>query len=78
MNKTPQEITDYKQQWLPGHPVRLHSDLEDKGRTWCKRCLDKWEWHYKRHTNIYEHTFYFESIYAAQNFAMEMGRFANL
>lgn len=77
MNKTPQEITDYKQQWMPGHSVRLHSDLEDKGRTWCKRCLDRWEWHLKKHTDVYEHTFYFENIYAAQNFEMEMGRFAN-
>ena len=28
-------------------------------------------------TAVYEHTFHFENIYAAQNFEMEMGRFAN-
>jgi hypothetical protein len=28
-------------------------------------------------TDVYEHTFHFEDIRAAQNFAMEMGKYAN-
>jgi len=74
---TPQEIFEYKQSWLPGHTVRLHSDVVDRGKTWCKRQCEKYEWSCTTWTNVYEHTFRFENIYAAQNFEMEMGRYAN-
>jgi len=74
---TPQEIFEYKQSWLPGHTVTLHSDVVDRGKTWCKRQCEKYEWSCTTWTGPYEHTFHFENIYAAQNFEMEMGRYAN-
>lgn len=74
---TPQEIADYKLKWLPGHSVRLHSDLTDQGKTWCKRLVDKQSWSFTSWTAPYEHTFHFEDIQAAQNFEMEFGNFAN-
>jgi len=70
---TPQEIFEYKQRWMPGYPVRLHSDLRSRGKDWCKK-LDKWEWNFKQYTNNYEDTYYFENIYASQNFEMEHSR----
>lgn len=74
---TPQQIDDYKRQWMPGYTVRLHSDLESQGKEWCKRQLGKEAWHFNKWTNVYEHTFLFENIMAAQNFEMEFGSFAN-
>ena len=74
---TPQQISDYKQKWLPGHSVRLHSDLTDIGKTWCKRQVSRECWSFTAWTDVYEHTFRFEDIKAAQNFEMEFGRFAN-
>lgn len=73
---TPQEAFKYKLRWMPGHGVKLHSDLLDKGIGWCKANVSKECWTYKRHTNVYEHTFRFEDIKAAQNFEMEFGSYA--
>ena len=77
---TPQEIADYKQRWMStgsNNPVRLHSDLSDAGKTWCRRSLERHEWSMSTWTDVYEHTFYFENIIAAQNFAMEFAAYAN-
>lgn len=58
---TPQEISDYKQQWLKDcFHVRLHSDLVDQGKTWCRRTLERHQWSMSKWTDVYEHTFYFE------------------
>jgi hypothetical protein len=71
-SRTPQQIADYKMRWMPGHIVPLHSDIVDKGKTWCKSQCRKEEWSCTTWTAPYEHTFHFENIIAAQNFAMEM------
>lgn len=75
---TPQEIFEYKQRWKPGYTVRIHSDITDKAKTWCRRQLERWEWSMTEWTDVYEHTFHFEDIIAGQNFQMEMGRYANM
>ena len=74
---TPQEIHEYKLRWKPGYTVRLHSDVVDRGKTWCKRQLERHQWSVTTWTDVYEHTFHFEDIRAAQNFEMEMGKYAN-
>jgi hypothetical protein len=74
---TPQEISDHKLKWMPGHSVRLHSDLDVAGKDWCRKNLERHEWSFKAWTAIYEHTFYFENIIAAQNFAMEFSNWVN-
>ena len=74
---TPQEIHDYKLKWLPGHTVRLHSDVADRGKTWCRRQLERHQWSFTLWTHVYEHTFHFEDIMAAQNFEMEMKPYSN-
>lgn len=70
---TPQEISDYRIKWMSKnpHPVKIHSDLEYQGKQWCKSILESHEWKFQKLTDVYEHTFYFENIRAAQNFQME-------
>jgi len=74
---TPQQVDDYKRQWMPGNTVRLHSDLENEGKEWCKQNCSKEEWHFRKHTNVYEHTFQFENVMAATKFEMEFERYTN-
>lgn len=74
---TPQEIADHKLKWMPGHSVRLHSDLDVAGKDWCRKNLERHEWSFKTWTAIYEHTFYFENVLAAQNFTMEFSNWVN-
>lgn len=76
---TPQEIADYKQRWMRdgGHAVRLHSDIDVRGKDWCRKQLERHQWSFLPHTAVYEHTFFFEDIYAAQNFEMEFKPFTN-
>tara|TARA_R110000796_G_scaffold17427_2_gene53660 strand:+ start:612 stop:848 length:237 start_codon:yes stop_codon:yes gene_type:complete len=59
---TPQEINEYKLRWMGSSPysVRLHSDLDTQGKTWCRRNLERHQWKMNTWTNVYEHTFYFE------------------
>jgi len=59
---TPQEINEYKLRWMRGTPysVRLHSDLDTQGKTWCRRNLERHQWKRNTWTDNYEHTFYFE------------------
>jgi hypothetical protein len=66
----PLEITDYKNKWLPGHCVRIHSDLRGAARDWCKQ-LDRHTWHHKKWTDVYEDTFLFEDQRISQVFAEE-------
>jgi hypothetical protein len=75
---TPQQIADYKLKWMPGYSVGLHSDLMDAAKVWCKRQVPKESWSCSTWTNVYEHTFHFEHIEAAQNFEIEFGGFANV
>lgn len=77
---TPQEISDYKVRWMStgnNNPVRLHSDLDVQGKDWCRRTLERHEWSFTKYTDVYEHTFFFEDVRAAQNFAMEFKNWVN-
>lgn len=70
---TPQEIFNYKNKWMHnnGHSVKIHSDLALLGKEWCSRCLEPYQWTFIAHTDIYEDTFAFESLYHAQQFCQE-------
>jgi len=74
---TPQEIFEYKQRWLPGYAVRLHSDLDWKGKDWCRRRIPREAWSMTTWTNVYEHTFYFESEIHANEFAKQWPEYTN-
>lgn len=71
--KTPQEISDYKYRWMStgGYKVTTHSDLEYDCRDWCNRNLLPEVWRVYKHTNVYEHTFYFEKEQDAREFASQ-------
>lgn len=75
---TPQDKFDYKMRWWPGHQVRIHSDLDWKARQWCKRTLESEDVGFTSFTDVYEHTFHFKDIKAAQNFEMEFRPFTNM
>ena len=57
---TPLEIHEYKLRWKPGYTVRLHSDLVNEGKTWCRRNCERHQWSMSTYTDVYEHTFHFE------------------
>ena len=57
---TPLEQYDHKRNWMPGYAVRLHSDLTDKGKAWCRSNAERHEWSMTAYTHVYEHTFHFE------------------
>jgi hypothetical protein len=76
---TPLEIAEYKQRWMAkgGYPVCLHSDLDIEGKDWCRRNLERHQWSFKPHTDVYEHTFYFEDRSVSQQFEHEFIHWVN-
>ena len=77
---TPQEIAEYKQRWMSTgniNPVRLHSDLDTQGKTWCRRNLERHQWSMTTWTDVYEHTFFFENKEHALQFEQQWPRFIN-
>jgi hypothetical protein len=74
---TPQEQFDYKNSWKPGHSVRLHSDLDTRGKEWCRRNCERHQWSFTTYTNVYEHTFHFELDEHAVDFAKQFPDYVN-
>ena len=75
---TPLEISEYKQRWMARgtcYPVRLHSDLADKGKTWCRQKLERQQWSVSIWTNVYEHTFFFEYKHDADEFITQWPKY---
>jgi len=75
---TPQEVHDHKMRWRQdAWPVRLHSDLDWKGKDWCRKHLERWQWSMTSWTDVYEHTFLFEYQADANAFKDQFGQYAN-
>lgn len=74
---TPVEIFEYKQRWKPGYTVRLHSDVVDRGKVYCRKQLEKHQWSVTTWTGQYEHTFHFEDSGEALRFKLAMGQYAD-
>lgn len=68
---TPQEIFEYRLRWKPGTCVAVHSDLENRAKTWCNKNVPKHQWTTVEYTDVYEHTYCFESVEAAEKFNIE-------
>lgn len=68
---TPQQIADYKQQWMSKQPfaVELHSDYRSAGKDWCKTFLMKHQYVLKQYTDVYQDTWFFENQADADDFA---------
>ena len=74
-NMTPQEIFEYKNNWKSnGYAVQVHSDLDVQCKGWCRGNLNRWEWSMDAYTDVYAHTFIFEDIQQAKNFAEKFQR----
>lgn len=76
---TPVELFEYKKRWMRagGYPVRLHSDLRSEGKDWCKiQCFTQ-QWDFKKWSNVYEDTFYFEYKQDAESFRAHFGKYAD-
>lgn len=66
---TPQEIFEYKNAWKPnGFQVDVHSDLDVQCKDWCRKHLERWQWSMDTYTDVYSHSFYFESDLHAKQF----------
>ena len=69
---TPQEIASYKQRWMSegkNYICPVHESWADEGKRWCKTNLAPQSWKLKTYTDIYEHTFYFESMFMCIEFS---------
>lgn len=58
----------YKRSWKPGYVVLLHSDLKDRGVSWCKDNIQPHRWDFKEYVESYYHAFYFELEQIALDF----------
>ena len=74
---TPIEIFEYKNKWKPGFSIRLHSDLVDQGKTWCRKNMERHQWSMTEWTNVYEHTFHFENENNAKQFKEKFNEYAD-
>ena len=70
---TPQEITDYKRSWRPGVKVFVHPDVHSRALTWCKMNVDVQQYQVIKWTNVYEHTYHFETEELAIKFIQDAG-----
>lgn len=74
---TPQMVSDYKRDWKPrSTKVKLHSDLDIKGKDWCRHNLERWQWSMDTFTDVYEHTFHFQFKGDAEDFKEYFGKYA--
>lgn len=58
----------YKQSWKPGYVVKLHTDLQLEGKTWCKENIQAHRWYIEKHTESYYHSYHFELEKSALDF----------
>jgi len=67
---TPQEISDYKQDWLAKEPysVVVNSDHDVRGKDWCRKNLERHQWSFQSWTSQSEHSFFFERAVDVQKF----------
>lgn len=75
---TPVEQFEFKQKWKPGYQVKLHSDLADRGKTWCRRNIESHRWSFTAWTDVYEHTFHFQWLAKAEEFEKNFSEYAKL
>lgn len=70
---TPLEIFDYKRTWLPGAEVFVHPDVHSRALTWCKMNIDVTNYQVIKWTNVYEHTYHFQTEELATKFMQDTG-----
>lgn len=69
---TPLEIFDYKRHWMTeAFRVHLHSDKRWDATQWCKKNLPVHQWDIQWFTDVYEDTFFFETLEHSDAFMKE-------
>lgn len=69
---TPQEISDYKQKWMPGYDVQIDMDSDVWGKNLARKLYNRYEWSFKAHSHPDDsHTFHFETLEMATEFYQE-------
>ena len=71
---TPLEIADHKRRWMSSgdnNPVNIHSDLREQAKDYCKTKMDQSQWIHRKHTDVFEDTFFFELEENAEAFRSE-------
>jgi len=72
---TPLEIFDYKRHWMAeGFRVTLHSDKRWDATKWCKKNVPTHQWDIQWFTDVYEDTFFFETLEDSNTFMKEFKR----
>lgn len=66
--KIPRDIYEYKMDWDPRYEVEIHINSLMYAENWCQNNLNKEDWYYKRHTNVFSHTFIFGDKKKADDF----------
>lgn len=70
MDKTPQEIYEFKFTWLQGsYNVEVDELHEYACKIWCRLHCAKEDWHLYRYTDHYKHTFCFRYKNVAEAFS---------
>jgi len=68
---TPQELSDYKRNWLSKipHCVQIDVDSHIWGKDWCRKNLERHQWSFDKYTQPDDsHTISFEHLEDAENF----------
>lgn len=68
---TPQEITDYRRNWMVNHGgygCGVHTDIRRDYLTWLKENSSNERYSIARYTDVYEDTIYFEDIEELKKF----------
>lgn len=66
---TSEEVSAYKEKWEPGYVVQLASNMDVKGKDWCRRHLERWQWGMIAFADANHHEFMFEHEPDAIKFA---------
>ena len=71
---TPEDIAEYKQKWmeLNNNPVEINAEDDVKGKDWCRKNLERYQWSFRSWTDTKLHTFYFEEKMSAEIFKKYM------
>ena len=77
---TPIEIFEYKKKWqrTGGYAIRLHSDLRDQGKDFCRVMMMQQQWDFQKWSSVYEDTFWFEHKQDAKMFKNKFKEYADL
>lgn len=75
---TPVEVFEYKQKWLPGVQVTIHSDQRRGAVDWCKSWMNPIHWKHREWSGAYEDTFHFKTLQQAKGLVEQFPNYAKL